>query len=400
MIDYLLESLAVLRANGIRTFLAILGLSIGVAAIVSVQILGYAMSGAVSGSLNMLSNRMFLIQPNSQQSNYRTAGMTQRDLAAVRNTVPGVREVYPLFFRQGIVRLGHRRIRLMLGDVGDAQSLTTPLAAGRYFTRTDLQERARIAILSHNAEKRLNPNGAEIIGKSVRAGAHTYRIVGILQKPATGVISSFVNFTPDVAIPYTTAVRQYMQGAKYYGAAILVHHVAELNHAEVQTIRLLKARKGGKVSYETFDRKQAAQQLGSVFGVLSTVVSLIGGISLLVAGIGIMNILLVSIAERTREIGIRKAIGAKRSQIMLQFFIEAALLAFGGSLLGCGIGLALGAWVNTAYIVKVLGVIVPIPWLMTVELAVIFATIVTLAFGTYPALRASRLNPIEALRYE
>jgi putative ABC transport system permease protein len=120
----------------------------------------------------------------------------------------------------------------------------------------------------------------------------------------------------------------------------------------------------------------------------------------LVAGIGIMNIMLVSVAERTREIGVRKAIGARRGQILVQFFIEALTLCSAGCAIGLVIGLSLGAFVNQVFIIKLTGTVVPIPWVKAVGVAGAFAVVATLAFGTYPAYRASALDPIEALRYE
>jgi putative ABC transport system permease protein len=133
---------------------------------------------------------------------------------------------------------------------------------------------------------------------------------------------------------------------------------------------------------------------------MTIVVALIGAVSLLVAGIGIMNIMLVSVAERTREIGVRKAIGARRGQVLVQFFIEALILCGAGCAIGWAIGVGLGAAVNRFAIIKVTGSVVPVPWLQTIATTFIFAAVVTLAFGTYPAFRAASLDPIEALRYE
>jgi ABC-type antimicrobial peptide transport system permease subunit len=130
------------------------------------------------------------------------------------------------------------------------------------------------------------------------------------------------------------------------------------------------------------------------------IVALIGAISLVVAGIGIMNIMLVSVAERTREIGVRKAIGARATQILAQFFVESLLLCGTGCAIGLAIGLGIGQAVDQLAIVKLTGYVAPIPWLSSLLVAFGFAIIVTLAFGTYPAYRASRLDPIEALRYE
>ncbi|MHB8154208.1 MAG: ABC transporter permease [Vulcanimicrobiaceae bacterium] len=398
MIDYIAESIAMLRANGTRTLLAIIGLSIGIATVVSVQVVGYGLSGSIDRRLSAISSHTFFLQANANQGSYRTTGITMRDLRRLQASHPNISQIYPSYETTAVVGFGHHRVLLGLGATGDQRNISMPMAQGRAFTPADLAARARIAILTYHTFKRLDPDGKPMLGRFIRAGSHTYRVVGILAKPPTGFLA--FAFANDVGVPYTTIIRQYIRDSRFYGAVVRVHHVSDMQQTELAVRHQLTHLKHGRATYQTQDRKQLSSQVDGVSMAITLVIGLIGGISLLVAGIGIMNILLVSIAERTREIGIRKAIGAKRSQIMLQFFIEAALLAFGGSLLGCGIGLALGAWVNTAYIVKVLGVIVPIPWLMTVELAVIFATIVTLAFGTYPALRASRLNPIEALRYE
>jgi putative ABC transport system permease protein len=154
------------------------------------------------------------------------------------------------------------------------------------------------------------------------------------------------------------------------------------------------------VEYQTFDRKTIAKSIDGVFGVITFIVALIGAVSLLVAGIGILNIMLVSVAERTREIGLRKAIGATRFQVLLQFFIEALALSAFGCLVGMVLGLAIGGTINGLFIVKLSGITAPIPWLRSIAIATGFATLVTLAFGTYPAWRAATLDPIEALRYE
>ncbi len=155
-----------------------------------------------------------------------------------------------------------------------------------------------------------------------------------------------------------------------------------------------------ELQYQAVDKAQFTQGINGVFNAMTLVVAFIGAVSLLVAGIGIMNIMLVSVAERTREIGVRKAIGARRSQVLAQFFIEALLLCGIGCAIGWAMGVGIGALVNGVAIVKVTGTVVGIPWIQTIAIAVTFAVVVTLAFGTYPAYRAAGLDPIEALRYE
>lgn len=398
MIDYIDEAITMLRANGTRTLLAVVGLSIGIATVVSVQVVGYGLSGSINQRLSAISSRTFFLEADPRQGSYRTTGITMRDLQKLRASHPNISEIYPAYETTAVVEFGHHRVLLGFGATGDQTNISSPMAQGQAFTSADLARRARIAILTYHAYKRLDPDGNPILGRFIRVGIHAYRVVGILKKSPAGFL--VVKLSTDVEVPYTTVIRQYIHNSRFDGAVVRVHRVSKMQRTELAVRNQLKQFKHGRATYQTQDRKQLSAQVDGVSAAITLVVGLIGGISLLIAGIGIMNILLVSISERTREIGIRKAIGAKRSQIMVQFFIEAALLAFSGSLLGCIMGGALGTWVNTVYIVKAVGVVVPIPWFMIVKLVVIFATTVTLAFGTYPALRASRLSPIEALRYE
>jgi len=232
----------------------------------------------------------------------------------------------------------------------------------------------------------------------VRLGDHRYVIVGIEGAPTQGIIP--VSFGGDISIPYTTYENEFLRSRTLFSARFLVSDASKISDTEVGVIKFFKAIKQGRAEYQTFDRKSFSGSVDSIFAVLTIVVALIGAVSLVVAGIGIMNIMLVSVTERTREIGVRKAIGATSFQVLAQFFIEALLL----SIVGCGIGLVIGlvaGWaINTFALVKISGFVAPIPWLQSVAIAVGFATLVTVVFGTYPAYRAARLDPIEALRYE
>ena len=174
--------------------------------------------------------------------------------------------------------------------------------------------------------------------------------------------------------------------------------LAATETAVINRIRSLRGK--SDLQYQTIDKAQFTQGINGVFGAMTLIVAFIGAVSLLVAGIGIMNIMLVSVAERTREIGVRKAIGARRGQVLAQFFIEALILCGSGCAIGWAIGMGLGALVNYVAIIKVTGTLPPLPWIQTIAIAAAFAVVVTLAFGTYPAFRAASLDPIEALRYE
>ncbi|HEY5257363.1 MAG TPA: ABC transporter permease [Candidatus Baltobacteraceae bacterium] len=395
---YVFEAIQNLFANRLRTTLAIVGLVVGVAAVIAIQILGSATTGAMGGIIQFVSNYTFLIGPDTQGGFDPKAGFKISDVAAIAN-LPGVKAVIPYSQRGEQAFVGHGKADLNVASAGeDPEFYPEPLAAGRFFTDDEVASNARVCILSDSAVQKLAPDGGVLLGREVRAGGLRCTIVGVLQKAPSGSLN--FSFEPDISIPYTTFDRIYSHGSRVFDAEVLVADVTRMPQIEDATKAYLSTLSHGKYKYRTFDSRFISGLLGPYLAVLTLIIGLIGAISLVVAGIGIMNVLLVSITERTREIGVRKAIGAKGSQVLLQFFLEAAILTFVGCGLGAGIGLLAGWWVNVTYVIKISGVITPIPWGASVALAVIFATIVTLAFGTYPAYRAARLDPIEALRYE
>jgi putative ABC transport system permease protein len=274
---------------------------------------------------------------------------------------------------------------------------TTPVRYGRKLTKDDIELARHVVLISEKAAEKLGITG-DPTGTSVRVGDHRYAIVGVLGHSNEGILAG--PQVVDLSIPYTTYEREYARGRKILFARVLMADASLVTKTEIDMQNWLSKVKGGRVEYQTFDRKTIAKGIDGVFGVVTFIVALIGAISLLVAGIGILNIMLVSVAERTREIGLRKAIGATRFQVLLQFFIEALALSAFGCLVGMVLGIAIGATINGLFIVKLSGIVAPIPWLRSIAIATGFATIVTVAFGTYPAWRAATLDPIEALRYE
>jgi ABC-type antimicrobial peptide transport system permease subunit len=397
---YLEEALRVLFANKIRSFLTVIGLIIGVAAVIAIQVLGKGMAGAVSGTLGSLNDNSFIVFPNGTQGDFRKAAIRLSDLADVKRTVPGIVEAIPAGGTRELVHVGHEVHRLVIHGDSINRFSNQPLAEGRTFTQDDIDSEATVTVLSDNAYKKLFPPGEDALGKSVYAGDARYIVVGVFKPPPTGLLNA--NFGGDVSIPYTTFISKYLRGKFVFAGNFTVGQGVDLATTEVAVINELRKLHNDAqgVQYQTFDKQSFSNGINQLFNVLTIVVGLIGAVSLLVAGIGIMNIMLVSVTERTREIGVRKAIGAKRGQILIQFFIEALALASLGCGIGLVIGLAIGWAVNNFAIVKLTGYVAPIPWVQASVIAVTFATVVTLAFGTYPAYRAAALDPIEALRYE
>ena len=393
------EALGVLLGNRTRTFLTILGLIVGVAAVIAIQILGKGMSGAVTGVLGSLNDRSFFLFPNPRQANFTQAVITVKDLSDVRVAVPNVLVALPAGNVTVYAAAGHARGHFGISADSDIAFASVPLIYGHDLTRADVASAAHVCVLAHAAYDKLFPDGGDPVGTRLRIGDRRYTVVGVQGPPTQGILP--INFSGDIHVPYTTFEREYLLGGKPLTAAhFIVQDATQITDSENRVKAFLTAAKHGHPEYQTFDRKTFSSSIDGIFTALTIVVALIGAVSLVVAGINIMNIMLVSVSERTREIGVRKAIGATSGQVLAQFFIEALLL----SIVGCGIGLVLGLvtgyLVDRFALVAISGVVPEVPWLQSVAIAAGFATLVTLVFGTYPAYRAARLDPIEALRYE
>ena len=379
--------------------LALLGLAVGVAAVISIQILGHATAGAMAGIFKGFSNYTFIVQPNFQNGFDQKSGLTLKQISLF-TSVPHVLEAIPFEQRALNAHVGHANVQLTIAPIGGNPNFyPDPFAAGRPITPEEAQSAAPVCVLSADSAKKIGKDPSDLIGQELRGGFIRCTIVGVLQAPPQGALS--FDFAPGVSIPYTLYERTFLQGSsKVYAVQLLVDDPSNIKIPEDRAKALFSSLSNGKYSYQTFDNQFFANAFDKIFNIIEVIVGAIGAISLVVAGIGIMNILLVSIVERTREIGVRKAIGGTRRQIMRQFVIEAAALTFTGCFIGTGVGLLVGWWINVSYIIKISGVIIPLQWQLSVMLAVIFATLVTAIFGIYPAYRAARLNPIEALRYE
>ncbi len=395
---YFAEALGVLLGNRTRTFLTILGLIVGVAAVIAIQILGSGMSGAVTGVLGSLSDRSFFLFPNARQADFTQAAFTVKEMDAARDAVPNVLVAMPAGNVNLYATVGHAHARLGVSADSDIAFATVPLAYGRDLSAADVASAAHVCVLTHAAYEKLFPNGGDPVAQHVRIGDRRYTIVGVQGPPTQGILP--VNFSGDVHLPYTTFEREYSRTKPVVAARFIVNDASRIADSEDGVKAFLTNEKHGRPEYQTFDRKTFSATIDGIFDALTLVVALIGAVSLVVAGINIMNIMLVSVSERTREIGVRKAIGATSAAVLAQFFIEALLL----SLVGCGIGLVLGLsagyLVDRFALIAISGVVPRVPWLQSVGIAAGFATLVTLVFGTYPAYRAARLDPIEALRYE
>ena len=394
---YVLEALRVLAAHKTRSILTMLGLTIGVMAVIAIQVMGSSMSGAINGVLGNLSDDSFIIAASQQQADAQKALVRLSDIKALA-ALANVKLAVPMTGATDLISHGHNQARYFISGDPVEPFNNAPIMTGHRFTQGEIDAAADVAVISNKAYEKLFPNGEPAVGQTIYAGDHRYQIVGVLAKPKQGLIP--VSLGGDVSIPYTTELRDYNPGNRVGAARVIVDDPSQMKATEVAAIGALRSAHGDQsLEYNTFDKAQFTSSVSKIFGVMTAVVAVIGAVSLLVAGVGIMNVLLVSVTERTREIGVRKAIGASRAQILAQFFIEAFLLCGIGCGLGLILGLGIGSAVNDLLIVKLTGYTAPVPWVQAAVITIVFTAVVTLAFGTFPALRAAMLDPIEALRY-
>jgi putative ABC transport system permease protein len=399
ILEFFGQALHVVWTNRIRSLLTMLGIIIGVGSVIAILAVGDSTTRSVQNLLSPYSQASALIVPKQQQPDPQNAAIRYVDARRLRSLVPDAIDVQPVLAIQMETRVRHTDETLQVFTTGAGTGFdTTPLAEGRRFTQDDVDAHHRVCILSDSARTKLFGDGGAAVGRSVRLNGSYYSVVGVQQKPQSSGLLQTNSGQVTVLVPYTLIPEL---GYTYvFALSVIAHGPADVTRVGNEAIAALQKIHGERAQYEERDIKTLNDGISKVFAVLTGVIGVVAGISLLVGGVGIMNIMLVSVTERTREIGIRKAIGASRSDILTQFLTEALLLCAIGGLIGLIFGVLLAELVIHTLIVKLTGTVVSFSWVPIVAVALGFSVGVGIVFGTYPAVRASYLNPIECLRYE
>lgn len=397
-------SLRALRANKLRSSLTMLGIIIGVAAVIAMVGIGNGATASITSTIQGMGSNLLTISPGQSNSGGVNGGagssntLTMDDVDKIKALGSAVKAVAPTASSNAQVVLGSGNTSTSINGTTEGYEVikNVTLTRGRYITKAEVESSARVAVLGPTVvENLMGDANANIIGKTIKINNVPFQVIGVTT--ATGS-TGFQSSDDMITAPITT-VQARLIGKKTV-RSILVSASSEALMQTAQdeiTAALRKSHKILEGKDNNFRVQNQADMLATMTSVTQTLTMLLGGIagiSLLVGGIGIMNIMLVSVTERTREIGIRKAIGAKGMDILLQFLIEAVVL----SILGGGIGIALG-YGGSSLAGKALSMNTSIS-VSSVLVAFGFSAAIGIIFGVFPARKAAAMDPIDALRYE
>ena len=403
----LLSALRILSRNPLRAGLTMLGIIIGIGAVVAMVSLGQGATASVQAEISSLGTNVLIVIPGATTVGGVRGGLgsistlTVDDAEDIEKKVGGVTTVmYGTRSVLQIIRENKNWSTVVFGTTPVFPDIRSwPIAEGNFFTQSDMDSAAKVVVLGKTAVQNLFEAGEEVVGSEIRIRNVSLRVIGVLAPKGQSITGQ--DQDDFVVLPFSTAERKVL-GTKFLGTVGIILVATHTRHeipAVADDIKdLLRAKhRLHQTEEDDFTIRTMEDIAKTIAGTSQTMMFMlmsIASISLIVGGIGIMNILLVSVTERTREIGLRMAVGAKRAHILLQFLIEAIIMTAIGGLLGVGTGIG---------IARLLTAIIGWPTIINTEAVVaafLFSVVVGLFFGLSPANKASKLNPIEALHYE
>lgn len=399
-----------IAANKMRSFLTALGIIIGIAAVITMLAIGQGSKASIKTNIAEMGSNMIMISPGAdmrggvRQDASSMETLKQADYQSIKDECNYISAISPTVNSSGQWIYGNNNTQSSIYGVNqDYLSIRQlKVADGEMFTDTDIKAASKVCILGQTVVDYLFPDGSDPIGKVVRFNSIPFRVIGVLKKK--GYNSMGMDQDDLVLAPYTTVMKRIM--AQTYLGGIVCSAITEeaSQPAQDQITEILRRNHKLKDATDTTEadeddfnirsQEEISSMMNSTMSTITILLGSVAGISLLVGGIGIMNIMYVSVTERTREIGLRMSVGARGIDILNQFLIEAILLSVTGGIIGVILGVSLSLSLN--YFFHIATQIEP--WSIIMSFAV--CTFTGVFFGWYPAKKAARLDPIEAIRYE
>ena len=406
-----LESIENLSGNKLRSVLTVLGIVIGVAAVIAMLSIGRGAQASITSRIESMGTNLIYITPGStNQSGVQSAAgsagtLTLDDADALANlaNVDAVASQTSSFVQ--VVYQGLNANTRLMGVTPDYETVSSlTLEDGEFISDSDQSARSLVVVLGSSVAEDLFGSTAGVVGQKVRLNGQSFKVIGVLtSKGSTG----FMNQDDQVFVPLSTALYRLVGGDRFRGSSVISQITLKASSSNVvdqvadevtSTMRDLHGTVEGADDFTVTTQKSTLAAATEVSDTLTIFLGGIAGISLAVGGIGIMNIMLTTVTERTHEIGLRKAVGAKRRDILIQFLVESMVLSFAGGLIGVALGWGAARLMGQVQFSG--STITPVVGMDSVLLATLFSMAVGLFFGIYPATRAARLQPLDALRYE
>ncbi len=402
--NLLMIALKALSNNKFRGFLTMLGIIIGVGSVITMLAIGQGSKKSIQAEIGEMGSNMIMINPGGdRRGGVRMSAedmqtLTLKDYEALESQTNYISAISPMVQSSGQAVNGSENTPTSIYGVNEdyLEIRKYNIADGDIFSESDIKAAAKVCLIGKTVQDNLFPDGENPIGRTIRFGSIPFKIIGVLE--AKGYNSMGMDQDDFILAPYTTVMKRIL--AVNFLQQIVCSAVSESYTAEaIEEINGIlevthKLKEGDTRNYTIRSQEELSSMMTSTSDMMSTLLAAVAGISLLVGGIGIMNIMYVSVTERTREIGLRMSIGAKSRDILAQFLIESILLSVAGGIIGVIVG------VGASYLVKVLmSYPIYIQW-WTVLLSFAVCTVTGIFFGWYPARKAAGLDPIEALRYE
>ena len=396
-------ALRALRRNLMRSALTMLGIIIGVAAVIAMVAIGTGAKEQVASSIAQIGQNTVLVMSGAGSHGGVRGGwgssptLTRQDYEAIRKEIPGVIRATPDVRKNAQVMAGNQNVNTTINGAGEdyVDIRAWEFLEGGNFTAADVKAAAKVAILGQTVATNLFGD-ASPVGQVVRIQNAPYVVVGLLKPKGMSMMGSDQDDV--VLVPWSSALVRLTGTDSFRAITVQVESAEQVETVMEELSALLRQRHrirdGAEDDFNVRSQQEIMEMATSTAQTMTLLLAAIAGVSLLVGGIGIMNIMLVSVTERTREIGVRMAVGARGSDILLQFLVEAVVLSVGGGLIGIGLGVGIAQIVSAK-----------LGWntlvsAESVALAFFFSAVIGIFFGFYPARKAAGLDPIEALRYE
>lgn len=391
-----------IRRNLLRSILTILGIVIGVASVIAMVMLGDSTTAQVTSSISKLGSNMLILSPGQERHgpptlDQRAKLFDEDDVKAIKREIDAIKAVAPLSTTSSTVVYGNENYSTTVYGSDNDYFIVKDwgVLEGELFSESEIKAGKSVCVIGETVRKELFGSGSPI-GEKIRLGSFSCKIKGLLTEKGS---ATFGIDQDDLVVVPLKMMQRRMTGTQDI-ATIIVSVKDEASTTSVsKSLRVLfrerrNVKDGEEENFNVHDMKDIIATLSSTTGMLTMLLGAVAAISLIVGGIGIMNIMLVSVTERTREIGIRLAIGAFESEVLLQFLVESIVLSALGGVIGIALGLLITLGVTTAF---------DLPFMLNkgiIALAFVFSTLIGIVFGYFPAKKAANLNPIDALRHE